>query len=63
MFIFFFLSVFYPNYDQYDYLIYFKIYSSSAIFPLWNYDQFVPIIYLREPILSSPLASFGLPRN
>ena len=27
---------FYPYYDQYDYLICFKIYSSSAIFPLWN---------------------------
>ena len=35
VFFFKFLSpCFYPNYDQYDYLIYFKIYSSSAIFPL-----------------------------
>ena len=48
---------FYPNYDQYDYLICFKIYSSSAIFPLWNHD-FVLIIYLREPIPYKPAGFF-----
>jgi len=55
---FFFLSFcFYPSYDQYDYLICLKIYCSSAIFPLWNYD-FVLIIYLREPILYKPAGLF-----
>ena len=38
-------------------MLYFKIYSSSAIFPLWNYD-FVLIIYLREPILYKPAGFF-----
>ena len=56
-FIFFLYLCFYPNYDQHDYLIYFKIYSTSAIFLLWNYD-FVLIIYLREPILYKPAGFF-----
>ena len=33
------------------------IYSSSAIFPLWN-NGFVLIIYLREPILYKPAGFF-----
>ena len=47
----FFLSVFIVI------MISMTIYSSSAIFPLWNYD-FLLIMYLREPILYKPAGFF-----